>query len=109
MGVEKSVCLYSVHGAVRSAVFQTDPGAPQTASVSLLPVLVMKYAIWPKCMWTPEHHSHVIVEHFISKPCALICCCNSLHSSGFRLSFPFLFWNLAAEIFNHKSINEVQP
>lgn len=55
MSAEASVGLNSVHSAVRSAVFQTDTGATQTASDSLLLILIMKYATWPKCMWTPEH------------------------------------------------------
>ena len=45
---------------------------------------------------------YVIVEHLIPKPWAIICCYNSLHSSGFRLSNRC--WNLL----NHKSLSEVQ-
>lgn len=58
-------------------------------------------------LWDALHHqvcsSYVIVEHVTPKPHAVMCCHNSLHSSGFGLStgcrdyLPF----------SHKSINEV--
>lgn len=35
-------------------------------------------------MWTT--HPYVIIEHVIRTPCSLMCCSNSLHSSGFSLT-----------------------
>lgn len=52
-----------------------------------------------KCMWTHPHTLHpcVIVKHVVP----LIGCCNSLHSSGSRLSTRF--WHMAAGLCSHSA------
>ncbi len=44
------------------------------------------FHIWQKYVDIRTSHPYATVEHLIPKPLALICCYNSLQSSGFRLS-----------------------
>ncbi len=65
-------------------------------------VLIKRHTTWPEVCGHPTMQPYVIVE------CSLICCYNSLHSSGFSLSGRC--WTCCRDLllFSHNTISEVQ-